>query len=532
LKWKTLSNLFRQGVFLSQIYTPYPMGNNAVAQNRVSAVVGYLLSTGNFATASPFLPQRIAMFGEANHANQGLSTLTTPTQITSAKQAGDLYGYGSPLHIMSRILFPVTGNGGIGSVPLWAYPQAEAGSATSKKIEITPSGVATANGTHYLAIAGREGLDGQFYALNIVVGDNAATISQKIANAVNAILGCPMTAVATPYVCDLESKWKGLTADALSITVDTGTPANSLGITYGIASIQSGSATPDVTASLNLFQDIWNTLVINSYGTNTTVMASLEAFNGVPDPVNPTGRFVGIVMKPFTAVTGSTDDDPSAITDARLNQLTIAIAPAPRSAGLSMEAAANMIVLAMYLVNDPELDVQGMKYPDMPTPLVIGSMADYNNRDIMVQKGCSTVVLSAGQYKIKDFVTTWHPVGEIPPQFRYVRNFMIDLNIRFMYHILEMENVENKVIAADADQVAGPNIVKPKQWKQIIDSFAKELVAQALVTDANFMQASVTVALNPRNPDRFDTFFKYKRTGFARILSTQAQAGFNFGTTN
>ena len=44
------------------------------------------------------------------------------------------------------------------------------------------------------------------------------------------------------------------------------------------------------------------------------------------------------------------------------------------------------------------------------------------------------------------------------------------------------------------------------------------------------MQKSITVGLSTLNPDRLETFFKYKRTGVARISSTTAQAGFNFGT--
>jgi phage tail sheath gpL-like len=502
------------------------MANNAVAQNRVSRIVGYQLTTGNFATVSPNLPQRIAVLAEANDVNQGTLSLT-PTQITSAQQAGNLYGYGSPVYLNARILFPQTGSGGVSGIPVYVYPQAKAVGATAKKIEITPSGVAIANGTHTLVIAGRGGMDGFFYNININAGDTVPTIAAKIATAVNNILGSPMTAVSTPYVADMTSKWSGLTADGLSITVDTSQAPN-IGITYNIASIQAGSGTPDVQPALNLFGADWNTIVINSYGTNTQTMTTLEAFNGIPDPLNPTGRFVGII-----ALTGSVADDPSAVTDARLINLTIAICPAPASAGLPMEAAANMAVLfALVCQNTPHLDVAGKQYPDMPTPLVIGSMADYNNRDAMVQKGCSTVSLNAGSYKIQDFVTTYHPIGENPPQFRYCRNIMLDMNIRFMYHILEDINVRDHAIANDTDVVTASNVIKPKQWVAILQGFALDLAKASLIVDAPFMQKSLTVGLSVTNPDRLETFFKYKRSGFVRIASTTAQAGFNFGQTN
>jgi phage tail sheath gpL-like len=329
----------------------------------------------------------------------------------------------------------------------------------------------------------------------------------------------------------LRSKWNGLTANDLSVEVDTND--NDLGITYVVTSSASGSGTPSIADALALFQNAWNTIVVNSYGTVTSVMDALQNFNGIPDPENPTGRYQGIVMKPFIAITGSVADDPSSITDSRLNDVTIAIAPAPLSAGLPMEAAANMCVLfAVVSENTPHLDVCGKSYPDMPTPDSIGSMGVYNNRDIIVKKGCSTVDLVAGRYVVQDFVTTYHPVGEVPPQFRYCRNLMLDFNVRYGYYLLELINVVDHVIANDNDIVTASNVVKPKQWKQIVDGYADDLVARGLVVDATFMKNSIEVSISTINPDRLETFFRYKRSGVARIASTDAEAGFNFGTIN
>ena len=46
------------------------------------------------------------------------------------------------------------------------------------------------------------------------------------------------------------------------------------------------------------------------------------------------------------------------------------------------------------------------------------------------------------------------------------------------------------------------------------------------------MKAGTTVNISTTNPDRLETFFPYKRSGVARIASTTAQAGFNFGVLN
>ena len=157
-------------------------------------------------------------------------------------------------------------------------------------------------------------------------------------------------------------------------------------------------------------------------------------------------------------------------------------------------------------------------------------MAVYTNRDAIVKKGCSTVNLVASAYQIQDFVTTYHPLGENPPQYRYCRNLNLDWNVRYGYYLLELANVVDHAIANDDDTVVADNIIKPKVWKSILDEYANDLSLRGLIVQTSFMQDSIVVTLSTTNPDRLETFFRYKRSGFARIASTTAQAGFNFGT--
>jgi phage tail sheath gpL-like len=508
------------------------MISDAVGLERRSRIVGYKLTTGNFSEVSPNLPQRIAVFAEANTANQG--TLDTDArQLTTAKRAGELYGYGSPIYTIMRILKPTSGSG-VGGIPIYVYPQAEAPGASAKVIEIEASGVATGNATHTLKVCGRTGLDGVFYDINISEGDSASAIHAKIEDAINSVLGSPVSAESTDYEATLTTKWKGLTANDVNVEVITTNDSGkdvSVGISYSVTTDQAGSGTPSIAGALSQFGDIWNTIVVNSYGTVSSIMTALEQFNGIPDPENPTGRFTGIIMKPFFALTGSVAEDPSSITDSRKEDVTIAICPAPLSKGLPMEAAANMTVLfAVNNQNTPHLDVAGRTYPDMPVPTgSIGAMANYDDRDAIVKKGCSTVDISAGRYRVQDFVTTYHPDGENPPQFGYCRNLVIDTNVYFDYYLQEQINVVDHVIAADNDIVSAPKVVKPKQWKGILFKRAESLASRALIVEPDFMQASIQVGIGTSNPDRMETFFRYKRSGFVRIASTTAEAGFNYG---
>ena len=235
-------------------------------------------------------------------------------------------------------------------------------------------------------------------------------------------------------------------------------------------------------------------------------------------------------MNPFSALTGSVAEDPSSITDTRLLDVTIAICPAPLSLGHSLEAAANMCVLFARVSQDtPHLDVFNKNYPDMPTPDSIGTMASYNERDAIVKKGCSTVDLVSGKYKVIDFVTTYHPVGETPPQYRYCRNLMLDLNVFYGYYLKVQAYLVGKTITTNDAQVDATGVIKPKMWTQQVSEYATDLERRALIADASFMKSSIDVGISTGNPDRLDTTFKYKRTGIGRISSTNATAGFNFG---
>lgn len=504
------------------------MASDAVGLELVSKVVGYKIEKGDFSTASPNLPQRIAILGEVNTANQAGVDPETPIEITSAKQAGDLFGFGSPIHMMMRILRPNSGSG-VAGIPTIVFPQLEADGATEKVFEITPVGVATATVTHTLKVSGRTSVDGTAYDFVVSTGDSTGEITAKIEDAINNVLGCPFSAVSTDYEATATSKWKGLTANDLLISIDTN--GNDAGINYSVTSIQDGAGTPSIAASLQLFGNDWNTIVLNPYGIVTSVVDALEDFNGIPSDT-PTGRYSGIVFKPFFALTGTTEENGETVfTDSKKTEVTIVMCPAPLSEGHPMEASANYgLALSRQAQDTPHLDISGKYLNDMPTPLAIGYMSSYINRDAVVKKGHSTVELVNGLYKVCDFVTTYHPDGETPPQFRYVRSLVQDFNMRFRYFLLEQTYVVDKAIASNETTVSASNVIKPMQWVQVLSRMFDNAALDGLIVEPDFSKESLVVNIGSSNPDRFETSFSYKRSGFTRIASTTAKAGFNFNS--
>lgn len=495
---------------------------SAVGTERISAVVGYIFIGVNNSPTTPNLPMRVAVLCEANNANQPTLNLSE-WQATSLKAVGARFGYGSPAYLIARVMLPV-----LGGIPLVFYPQAAAGGATSKKCSITVTGTVTENATHTILIAGRDGVDAQFYNITVQAGDTAADVHDKITAAVTAVLGTPVLATNTDYIANFETKWKGLTANEVTVSVDTN--GNDAGLTYTVNNaVQAGAGTPSIAAALTLFGNKWNTMVVNSYGTQSTIMSALEAFNGVPDPNTPTGRYAGIIMKPLLAFTGSLAEDPSNITDPRKAEVTITVSPAPLSKGLSFESAANKCAIhARISQDDPALDPINSNDVDMPTPLDIGAMADYTERDRIVKLGCSTVDLVNTKYQMKDSVTTYHPDGELNPVFRYTRDLIVMWNIRYGYYLLEQQYVVGKIICKDTDKVSNPNIIKPMMWTAIVTEYFKDLISRGLIVDLAFSKASLSVSISGTNPNRFNTSFSTKLSGIARISSTENEVGFNF----
>lgn len=506
--------------------------STAISQDRVSRVLGYKIKKANFRPDTPYLPQKIAILGEANNANQaGLDT--TPFEFISAKEVADKFGYGSPLHQMARILRPVSG-GMIGGIPTIIYPQISdvGATATMIKLGIAVATTVTENATHKLIINGRNNIDGISYAFDVVKGDVQADVQQRVIDIIAGVLTAPVTAVANLTDIDITTKWNGISSTEFNIEVDVqNKPA---GVIYSEISKTDGAGVVNIVTSLDLFAENWNTLVLNPYGDSK--WEDLENFNGVPDPDAPTGRYNPIQFKPFVALSGSVLSTKAALialTDAsaRKSQVTNVLCPAPNSKGFTWEAAANMAVTHILIAQDmPHLGNGNKAYPDMPIPIDenIGDFADYENRDYLVKRGCGTVLLKADKYFVQDFVTTYHPNGENPPKFRKVRDLNIDWNIGFGWLMIMERDIQDKALVGDDSAVRVDNTISPKQAKQLVISFINEKVGLALINDAAFSEDSIEVGVNQTNPARLDVFFRYKRTSTADIVSADVEVDFSF----
>ena len=103
---------------------------------------------------------------------------------------------------------------------------------------------------------------------------------------------------------------------------------------------------------------------------------------------------------------------------------------------------------------------------------------------------------------------------------------MLDFNVKDMYTTLEKIRLRDKTLVRDEQNVGVTGVIKPKEWKAVIFDLFDDLAQRALINEPAFSKASLTVQISTADPNRFETFFRYKRTGIARIQSTDAEAGF------
>lgn len=496
--------------------------SNAVAPNRVSTVLGYELKKGTAGVTGGYLPRRIAVIGEANTANQ--VGLKTKLQFTSADEVAVECGYGSPLHLAAKKL---RGQRDVGGIPTFVFPLPEAGGGVAQEWDVTVTGnPASKNATQFIIIAGVS------VAFTVLTTDDADAIVGKIKDAINAIIDLPVTGGTVALsALPITVKWVGQTSADVSIEF----AGEDVGLTFAAAETAAGAGEVLPTNALSLFGSEWFTETVNCLGSTTTILDAYEAFNG--NSTDKTGRYNAESWKPFICFTGTIEDDKdnlAIITDGRKLEQTNVVIPAPKSLSLPLEIAAVACAVYAPLVEfDPKSDALDHVLTGIvpPQDLAVGDLDVYDNRDFVVKVGCSTVELVDGNYIIKDLVTTYHPDGEIPPQFRWVRNLAgIDFNVAYRALFIDETFIKGKTILPDSNPSTDQNVIKPKDAKGLmINKLFVPFANEGIFSQSKYSIDNCDVQINGTNPDRLDFVTPYKRSGFARITSTTAIANFEFG---
>ena len=294
---------YKKYLYLGIQNTHMPNISTGVPNNIVERTVGYQLLRAPRNTGTRFLPQKIAVFGQANTADQ--TGLPSEFEATTASEVGNIAGFGSHLYLMARILFPVVGTDGVQEVPVTFFPQVQPSGGAANTQTIVASGTPAVQETQFVQVNGRTQVDSDpALSFTLETTDTVEIIHNKIADAINASVSLPITAVATATEVTTTCKFQGAISNEIEIAFVTGD--NNAGITYAVTNNGDGAgdSTPEVITSLDLLGSRWFTICVNGYG--QSLNDTFENFNGVPGNLTTpaTGRFIATQFTPFVALTG------------------------------------------------------------------------------------------------------------------------------------------------------------------------------------------------------------------------------------
>lgn len=490
--------------------------SNAVDLSARARVVGIETVYKNLRDSNiAILPQRIAVIGQGS---TDAVYATEKRQVTSANQAGNLFGYGSPVHLAVKQLLPVNGDG-VGTIPVTVYPLTDHTSGVAATGSITPTGTVTESAQARVLV---NNIRSELFVISI--GDTIATLTPKIAAAINATLDMPVTAVSTATAVNLTSKWKGLSANDINVAISGG---ESSGVTFAITQLSGGLADPEVTSALNQIGNVWETMVLNCLS-----IANTDALNAYRDAGE--GRWGALVRKPFVVFTGNTIADPTAATataEARKTDRINSQLPSPGATDLPLVVAARQLARIAVVANEnPPCDYGSQQ----ATGLVPGPDAvqwTYTDRDYAIKRGSSTVEVRDGVVTLSDVVTFYHPTGEEPPAYSYVcdivklQNIIFNLDIRFAN-----KEWDGAPLIPDDQPTTNSRAKKPKMAVAEASTLADSLGLEAILSDTEYTKKGTIAQISSTNPKRLDMVFPVKLSGNTNILSVDLQFGFYFGT--
>ena len=490
--------------------------SSAVDASAVARVVGIETKFKDLrAGGILFLPQRVALIGQGATASV---FSTVKKQFTSALAVAQDYGFGSPVHLAAKQLLPINGDG-LGTIPLTVYPLDDDGAGVASAGDITPTVAPTEAASYIVRV---NNIDSEAFVID--TADTVATVTVKIATAINAVLDMPIIATSTALLVDTVSKWKGVSANDIYIElIGSTTVGNSFAITQHVG----GLVNPDVDDALNQVGNVWESLVLNCLDIADTASLTKYATFGE-------GRWGALVRKPCVVFTGNTETTvalATVVSDARATDRTNAQLVAPGSNDLPFAVAARQVArIAKVANNNPPQDYGSQN----ATGLVPGTDGDqwtYADRDQAVKAGSSTVEVKDGVVNIADVVTFYHPSGDPIPAYRYVVDIIKLQNIIFN---LDLEFATAKWDGAplipDDQPTVNRNAKKPKTAVAAMSAILDSLGLNAIISDPETAKKNTFAEIDAGNPKRLNAATTVQLSGNANIISVDLNFGFFFGT--
>lgn len=489
--------------------------STAIDASAVARVVGIKTIFKDLRGGILFLPQRIALVGQGSSASV---YDTTKAQFTSALAIAQTYGFGSPLHLAARQLFPDNGDG-VGTIPVTVYALDDDGAGVVSDGDVTPTVVPTEAAAYIVRV---NNIDSEQFV--ITTSDTVATVVTKMTAAINAVLEMPIIAADGTTLMTTTSKWKGASANDIVIEIIGST---TVGNSFAITQHTGGLVNPDVDDALNQVGNVWETMFLNCLDIADT--ATLDKFSTFGE-----GRWGALVRKPMIAFTGNTAITvalATAVSDARKTDRTNAQLVAPSSNNLPFVVAARQLARIAVLANNNPPHDYGSQNASGLVPGTDGDQWTYADRDEAVKKGSSTTEVKDGVINVSDVVTFYHPSGDPTPAYRFVVDIVKLQNIIFNLD-LEFATVkwDGAPLIPDDQPTVNRDAKKPKTAVAAVSVILDSLGLNAIISNPEAAKKNTIAEIDSGNPKRLNLVTTVQLSGNSNIKSIDLEFGFFFGT--
>jgi phage tail sheath gpL-like len=460
-------------------------------------------------------PARALLVGQS--FTTGTQAQNIPVAIGSRELANQMFGQGSMLGRMVNAFMNSNTN-----QQLWAIgiPDPAAGVAATGTITIaTPP---TASGVLSIYIAG------QLVQITVGQTDTPTIIATNLASQIQAQPDLPVTATAAVAVVTLTSKWKGLTANEISIVPNflgqLGGQAFPIGLTLTIVAMASGAGTPLFTSAISAIQMLAFDYVALPY-TDTASMSSWATEYGFG-----TGGRWGYMRQQYGMIFSAwTDTYSNLITwgignnNAMISTMAIEQdSPAP----LWEWAAAYCALGALGYSDDPARPLQTLEFygilpARLPNRFTQGQLNSLANSGMAIQAtspdGNPMIMREQTQYQVNSY-------GQADTAFGLLSTLAtLQMILRTMASAITSKYARVKLIPDGTKIGPGQAAVTPTDIKGELISEFMNMMYNGWVSDLADFKANLIVQIDNNDPTRVDVLWPPQLVSGLRVFAVLAQ---------
>lgn len=486
----------------------------------------------NQQNAANLRPELIVCIGQA----QTGKTITANELVLASgnpDDAGVLFGFGSPLHLQAKKLFPKAGNGA--KVPVYYLPVAAPGTSTAeiKTITLASTAGVTKSFNGYFAlkdqvfeaaadVAGKiatnahnnpaksprgtdlNSYETKYIPFNVIKGMTIAQAAAALADALEEYVEIPFTISRTNIatgILALTAKWQG--SDSLfdySIIDENGDAptATAYGLTFATAETTAGAGVGTIpSAALSAIdEELGVTRVVSQYASTTVLDTLKEKFEAFHDGL--IAQYVlcySSIKAPESGTVAGTWDTAALITTGTARR----------------EDSINVQIVGDYG------SLRKLTYPE---------------RNQLLKAGYSNLVMKAdGSHRLMDLTTFYHPVGKTNPLFRFDRDVTVIGNISYdlMQTFRDSDEWKSIILIAEGDITTNPAARSLKDIKAAVNARIGLLGMSGLIANYADAQKQTEVEIDASNQNRVNINPKFDITGVGRIYDITNFIGFYFG---